>query len=683
MPHSNVINVKFAKKILSNKERQQKFRDKNKNNIAFKEYKRLAEKRRRDKLKLENCAVINNRQQSKIRMRKMRALHKERLKSNEKQTEGSFKNRSSLGRAMKRVNNSLPKSECRRKEVIVNLARSVGLHIPTKSNSLKISEETITIVSNFYARQEHTWTSPNIRTVSRSGRQRQFMLMTIKELYAMFRKEFPSIKIGKSMFAQYRPSYVDTMNNIPFEQCLCKHHENFSLICKCLGNSGLVPFVHYAKDMKSLIRDTSCDENSYNCTFGFCGNCSNTHTMVNLFKEANMEQSVSLEQWKTVDKAVIKNAEDVRLSTVVGLFQEKFASFKQHCYVNEVQKTHFKNLRDSLDDYSAVFQFDFAENFCLKQQREIQSAYFTNQQVSIFTAVAWVKGAIESFAIVSDTLSHDKVAVFTYLNEIFEFIKSKYTNIKVVNIFSDGSAAQFKQRFTLSTLPIHAARFQFATINWHYFATSHGKGAVDGIGGTIKCHAWKKIKSNKCCITNAESFCNAVSDLKINTLLVHPSLVNNNTQLLESYWQDIPLMDQIQKFHCYCYTSSDPFFTYMCTSSSGNICYYNFSDSMIQFLHNTIFYAKFKIGDTVIVNYSQHKRYPGIVTLVTFNQIQIKSMLNIGGNKWIWPEKECNKFYDISEVEQINSTCLVPCGTSKRISHYEVNHPQFLSKVFF
>lgn len=32
-------------------------------------------------------------------------------------------------------------------------------------------------------------------------------------------------------------------------------------------------------------------------------------------------------------------------------------------------------------------------------------------------------------------------------------------------------------------------------IDWNFFATSHGKGAVDGIGATVKRGIWNAIKS--------------------------------------------------------------------------------------------------------------------------------------------------------------------------------------------
>ena len=63
--------------------------------------------------------------------------------------------------------------------------------------------------------------------------------------------------------------------------------------------------------------------------------------------------------------------------------------------------------------------------------------------------------------------------IIDYFENIREF--SNYV------IFSDGAASQFKQRFTLSGIALLEK-----SLSWNFFAASHGKGAVDGIGGQIE-----------------------------------------------------------------------------------------------------------------------------------------------------------------------------------------------------
>lgn len=51
--------------------------------------------------------------------------------------------------------------------------------------------------------------------------------------------------------------------------------------------------------------------------------------------------------------------------------------------------------------------------------------------------------------------------------------------------FSDGAAGQYKNKKNFVNVLNHENDFGVPA-EWHFFATSHGKGPCDGIGGTIK-----------------------------------------------------------------------------------------------------------------------------------------------------------------------------------------------------
>ncbi len=52
-------------------------------------------------------------------------------------------------------------------------------------------------------------------------------------------------------------------------------------------------------------------------------------------------------------------------------------------------------------------------------------------------------------------------------------------------IFFRGCAGQYRNRFNFLNLLHHEQDFHVQA-EWHFFATSHGKNACDGIGGTVK-----------------------------------------------------------------------------------------------------------------------------------------------------------------------------------------------------
>ena len=89
-------------------------------------------------------------------------------------------------------------------------------------------------------------------------------------------------------------------------------------------------------------------------------------------------------------------------------------------------------------------------------------------------------------------ITHDKFVVDAALKIILNHVNSVLSNVKEINCFSDGAASQFKQRFHFRNL-IQVAN-QYNIINsWNFFATSHGKGVVDGIGGLVKRLVWSGI----------------------------------------------------------------------------------------------------------------------------------------------------------------------------------------------
>ncbi|CAF1100880.1 unnamed protein product [Didymodactylos carnosus] len=121
----------------------------------------------------------------------------------------------------------------------------------------------------------------------------------------------------------------------------------------------------------------------------------------------------------------------------------------------------------------------------MKEQDEIQKAHWNTKPLSIFTAFVWSKNENFSFALPSLDVAHDKFVVDSRLEIILNHIKTVLPNVKGINCFSDDAAVQFKQRFHFRNL-IQIANEHKINLSWHFFATSHGKGAVDGIGGVVK-----------------------------------------------------------------------------------------------------------------------------------------------------------------------------------------------------
>ena len=94
--------------------------------------------------------------------------------------------------------------------------------------------------------------------------------------------------------------------------------------------------------------------------------------------------------------------------------------------------------------------------------------------------------------VISDCLKHDTVAVHLFQRNLVKMLKNKINfDIKKLIYFSDG-AASYKNFKNFVNWCNHKADFGIDA-GWHFFATSHGKGPCDGLGGTVK---WLAAKAN-------------------------------------------------------------------------------------------------------------------------------------------------------------------------------------------
>ena len=90
-----------------------------------------------------------------------------------------------------------------------------------------------------------------------------------------------------------------------------------------------------------------------------------------------------------------------------------------------------------------------------------------------------------SICFISDHMTHDTNTVYAFQKVLMGFVKLKLQNVTHVKYFTDGSAAQYKNYKNFCNICHHEKDFGLKC-DWNFFATSHGKGPCDGIGGVIK-----------------------------------------------------------------------------------------------------------------------------------------------------------------------------------------------------
>jgi hypothetical protein len=107
-------------------------------------------------------------------------------------------------------------------------------------------------------------------------------------------------------------------------------------------------------------------------------------------------------------------------------------------------------------------------------------------QATLHTFISYVGKTINHpICVFLDYNTHNTVAVHSFLKVLIDYLKDMYPNLKKNVHFTDGAASQYKNYKNFINLLHHKNDFQLHG-EWHFFATSHGKGPCDGIGGTIK-----------------------------------------------------------------------------------------------------------------------------------------------------------------------------------------------------
>lgn len=147
---------------------------------------------------------------------------------------------------------------------------------------------------------------------------------------------------------------------------------------------------------------------------------------------------------------------------------------------------------------------------------------------------------MQPYVVVSDELQHEKNSVTTFLTDIVKDLQKKIPDMTQLHIFSDGAASQFKNRLLSSTIKEMSPQI---STEWHYFATSHGKGALDGVGWTVKRAVSMAVLSRQVVVANASTFAETARRVcpKMEVLYVTNEDIKEfcNKHEIAKYWEHV------------------------------------------------------------------------------------------------------------------------------------------------
>ena len=170
-------------------------------------------------------------------------------------------------------------------------------------------------------------------------------------------------------------------------------------------------------------------------------------------------------------------------------FLSKVQLLKRHDFVAKQHARYLQSCQESLVTGEFVVIGDFSENFSFVIKDAAQSFHWNNNMATIHPFVYYyddqnnIKNG--NFVLISDCNIHDTIAVHLFQQRLVAHLKDKFSVVERIIYFSDCCAGQYKNLKNFFTLCLYKQDFGI-TAEWHFFATSHGKGPSDGIGGTIK-----------------------------------------------------------------------------------------------------------------------------------------------------------------------------------------------------
>lgn len=638
---------------------------------------------------------------AKERMRKMRQRKKE---ENKEVTQlvirmPAFRSMSQETRATKKVKQALPNSPSKKHKILQNVIADLGCDIvpPRKIKRERLSPELLTIVEEFYQREDIARWTPGLKeyvtvrddTGQKTKMQKRYLLGNLRETYCLFKEE-TSIELSFSKFCDLRPKNILTFSKTPLEACCCLQHKNFINICNALAPhiSGLDKYSREWVDKYCL-----CHAVSEPCLILTCVTCSGRYleqfldrVEIPTFEDDN-DIEIKYPWWSTDDTGHVQRFDVLKpASEAFDSFKDLINKFIPHHLTKRHQAAEYVNAKKmclETGSNATLLHFDFSENYSCAYQEGAQSAYWGQTQVSIFTAASYNETGTTMIALVSDKNDHTKSAISTYLDVL---VKKHTKPGQHVKLWSDGPSTQFKNRFMASYMQDLRVKYQLASISWNFFASSHGKGAIDGVGGTLKRYVWNKVKSRALEVRNAEEFVAATQHLNVDVQLVPGEDIDQYYAIIEGDLANAPKIPGIQATHHW-FSNLLVFSVEKLTKEQklvepneeaeeraqteegveGGIQTEEEAAEKVQTEEDVETMeenGKFQITDWVIVLYDT-KYYPGIVVDVNGEDVKVRCMVQIGGTCYRWPQKEDCIFHNIKNVKKIDPPTSGGTGSRK------------------
>lgn len=442
---------------------------------------------------------------------------------------------------------------------------------PDPKPGRSLDPSTTALVTQFYESDDISRQMPGKKdfvSVIKDGKrvhfQKYLMLSTLRESYELFKERYPDKKIGISKFCELRPKHcVLPGSSGTHSVCVCTIHQNAKLIIAQCNIPELTNGEFPIKTYKDVLSNIICKEPTSKCYFSNCVNCPGSDNLKTRFEEAfqlNSIENVSFKQWMQIDNKCILETITKPTEEFLDYLFQSLPKLLRHSFIASQQSSYLRHLKENLPQNECIVIADFSENYAFLLQDSVQGFHWNNAQATIHPFVIYyiveeTKLTHLSLVIISDCMVHDAVAVHLFQRLMIDFLKQNLPHkFEKMNYFSDGAASQYKNKSNFLNLCHHENDFEVKA-EWNFFASSHGKNACDGVGGTVKrlaTLASLRMVYNDQIMTPRQLYVWAKDNIaNINFLYSTTEAYEAEAKILEVRFQEAKLIKGTQQFHSF------------------------------------------------------------------------------------------------------------------------------------
>ncbi len=170
----------------------------------------------------------------------------------------------------------------------------------------------------------------------------------------------------------------------------------------------------------------------------------------------SLPEQINYKKWVTVDCcSLTENVENS--SDFLESLSKNISNLTKHYFSSKYQIEYLKKLKTNLQSQEGCSVGDFAENYSFVVQDAAQGFHWENSQCAVLHPFVFYwkhcdNVCHQSYCFISESLKHSTVMVYSFLQELIPAIQEEHPTLKKIHYFTDGCAAQYKNKFNFLNL---------------------------------------------------------------------------------------------------------------------------------------------------------------------------------------------------------------------------------------